>query len=135
MALLLSSLPAFPCILSRKAHWVVPRSKRQHGHLPSVVAAILLHAAVRLHVGVPLVAALLAVVLEEWSASLLQQQGQRSITYVVVHLHGVLLGLVLGPLAVEHVFTLCLGELVDLSTGKASEELLGELVGNGLACG
>jgi hypothetical protein len=44
-----------------------------------------------------------------------------------------LLGLVLGLLAVEEVLALGLGEAVDFTTGEASEELLGELVGDGLA--
>jgi hypothetical protein len=52
---------------------------------------------------------------------------------LVVELLGVLLGLVLGLLAVEEVLALGLGEAVDFTTGEASEELLGELVGDGLA--
>lgn len=47
---------------------------------------------------------------------------------------GVLTSLMLGPLAVNVVKPLGLAELVDLSTGKASEEFLGELVADGLAC-
>jgi hypothetical protein len=52
---------------------------------------------------------------------------------LVVELLGVLLGLVLGLLAVEEVFALGLGEAVDFTTSEAGEELLGELVGDGLA--
>jgi hypothetical protein len=78
-----------------------------------VVAEALLHAAMGLLlVGVVLV--VLAVVL-------------------VVELLGVLLGLVLGLLAVEEVLSLGLGEAVNLTAGEASEELLGKLVGDGLA--
>lgn len=52
---------------------------------------------------------------------------------VVVHALSILLGLVLGLLAVGEVHALGFGELVDLSTGDASEKLLGELVRDGLA--
>jgi hypothetical protein len=40
----------------------------------------------------------------------------------------------LGLLTVDVVGTLGLGELVDLTTDDAGEELLGELVVDGLAC-
>lgn len=53
---------------------------------------------------------------------------------LVVELLGALLGLVLGLLAVEEVLALGLGESVDLGTGEAGEELLGESVGDGLTC-
>ena len=43
-------------------------------------------------------------------------------------------GVVLGLLTINEVHALGLGELVDLSTGETSEELLGELVGDGFAC-
>lgn len=52
---------------------------------------------------------------------------------LVVELLSVLLGLVLGLLAVDPVGALGLGELVDLGAGEASEELLSEGVGDVLA--
>lgn len=52
---------------------------------------------------------------------------------LVVETLGVLLGLVLGLLFVDVVKALGLDELVDLSTGEGSDELLGELVVDGLA--
>jgi hypothetical protein len=55
-------------------------------------------------------------------------------TYLVIHVLGITPGLVLGLLAVKEVLTLCFSELVDLSTGETCEELLGELVRDGLAC-
>lgn len=54
---------------------------------------------------------------------------------LVVHVLGALLGLVLGALLVDPVGALALHEAVDLGAGEAREELLGELVGDGLACG
>lgn len=53
---------------------------------------------------------------------------------LVVHLLGVAPGLALGLLAVPGIGALGFGELVDLGTGEAGEQLLGELVGDGLAC-
>lgn len=53
---------------------------------------------------------------------------------LVVELLGVLPGLTLGLLAVDEVGTLSLGEAVDFTASEAGEELLGELVGDGLAC-
>ena len=52
---------------------------------------------------------------------------------LIVHALCVPLGLVLCLLPVEPVLALCLGELVDLGTGEASEQLLGERVRNRLA--
>lgn len=52
---------------------------------------------------------------------------------LVVELLSILLGTVLGPFAVDPVGALGLGELVDLGAGEASEELLGEGVGDVLA--
>lgn len=52
---------------------------------------------------------------------------------LVVETLSVLLGLVLGLLFVDVVKALGLDELVDLSTGKRSNKLLGELVVDGLA--
>jgi hypothetical protein len=56
-----------------------------------------------------------------------------ALVVILVQVLSVLLGMVLGLLAVDEVETLGLGQLVDLSTGEANEELLGELVGHGLA--
>jgi hypothetical protein len=53
---------------------------------------------------------------------------------VIVELLSTLLGLVLGALAVDVVGALGLGELVNLATGDAGQELLGEGVVDGLAC-
>jgi hypothetical protein len=53
---------------------------------------------------------------------------------LVVHVLNVLPGVVLGLLTVDKVHSLGLGELVNLSTGEADEELLGELVGDWLSC-
>lgn len=53
---------------------------------------------------------------------------------LVVQLLALLLRLVLRPLAVVLVHALGLGELVDLGTSKASEELLCKLVADWLAC-
>ena len=47
---------------------------------------------------------------------------------------GVLLGVVLGLLAVNPVHALGLGELVDFATDKAGDEFLGKGVADGLAC-
>ena len=55
------------------------------------------------------------------------------ICLLTVHVHGVVLSIALGTLTVEEVLALGLSELVNLSTGKASEELLGELVRDRLA--
>jgi hypothetical protein len=93
---------------------VDPPTRETH-HLPLVVLELVLEVAVRLLlVGVVLV--VVAVVL-------------------VVQLLGVLAGVALGALAVDEVGSLGLGELVDLGGGEARDELLGELVGDGLACG
>lgn len=40
----------------------------------------------------------------------------------------------LSTLAVDEVFTLGLGQLVDLSTRETNKSFLGELVGDSLAC-
>ena len=53
---------------------------------------------------------------------------------LVVHVLDVLPGVVLGLLTIDEVHSLGLGELVDFSTCETDEELLGELVGNWLAC-
>lgn len=53
---------------------------------------------------------------------------------VVVHLLGVLLGMVVSLDLVSLVETLGLGQLVDLSTGETSEDGLGGTVADGLAC-
>ena len=53
---------------------------------------------------------------------------------LVVHVLGILLGLAVGLLSVPLVHTLGLGELVDFTTDNASQEFLGESVGDGLAC-
>jgi hypothetical protein len=52
----------------------------------------------------------------------------------VVHALDLLLGMVLGLLAVDEVHALGLGQLVDLSTSETDKELLGELMGDGLSC-
>jgi hypothetical protein len=52
---------------------------------------------------------------------------------LIVHLLSVLLRLALGLLLVEPVLALGLGELVDLSSCEASQQLLCELVRYGLA--
>jgi hypothetical protein len=54
---------------------------------------------------------------------------------LVVQVLDVLLGLVLGPLTVDEVQSLGLGELVDLRAGETDEEFFGELMGDGLSCG
>lgn len=54
---------------------------------------------------------------------------------LVVQVLGLLASLALSPLAVDVVGALGLGETVDLAAGEASEELLGELVVDRLACG
>lgn len=53
---------------------------------------------------------------------------------LVVHILNALLGVVLGLLTVDEVHALGLGQLVNLSTGKTNEHLLGELMGDWLAC-
>lgn len=53
---------------------------------------------------------------------------------LIVELFAATLGLTLGLLAVDVVGALGLGEPVDLSTSEAGDQLLGELVGDGLAC-
>jgi hypothetical protein len=53
---------------------------------------------------------------------------------LVIQVLNVLLGVVLSLLAVNEVQALGLGELVDLSTGNTNKELLGELMGDWLAC-
>jgi hypothetical protein len=52
---------------------------------------------------------------------------------LVIEVLGVLLGMVLSLLAVDEVETLGLDQLVDLSTSEPDEELLGELMADGLA--
>lgn len=52
----------------------------------------------------------------------------------VVHALYLLLGVVLGLLAVDEVHALGLGQLVHLSTSETDKELLGELMGDGLSC-
>ena len=52
---------------------------------------------------------------------------------LVVHRLGTVLGLTLGLLAVDVVGALGLAELVDLAASETGDELLGELVVNGLA--
>jgi hypothetical protein len=52
----------------------------------------------------------------------------------VVHALDLLLGMVLGLLAVDEVHALGLGQLVNLSTSETDKELLGELMGDGLSC-
>jgi len=52
---------------------------------------------------------------------------------LVVHVLDLLLGVVLGLLAVDEVHALGLGQLVNLSTGKTDEHLLGELMGDRLS--
>ena len=52
---------------------------------------------------------------------------------LVVHLGGVLPGLVLGTLTVVGVHALGLGELVDFTTDEAGKKLLGKLVRDWLA--
>jgi hypothetical protein len=54
---------------------------------------------------------------------------------LIIHVLNVLLGVVLGLLAVDEVHALGLGQLVNLSTGNTDKELLGELMGDRLACG
>ena len=54
---------------------------------------------------------------------------------MIIHVLNVLLGVVLGLLAVDEVHALGLGQLVNLSTGNTDKELLGELMGDRLACG
>ena len=53
---------------------------------------------------------------------------------LVVEVLGLLLGGVLRFLTIDEVGTLGLGELVDLGTSNASNDLLGEAVGHLLAC-
>lgn len=53
---------------------------------------------------------------------------------LLVHVVGVLLGVVLGLLAVDPVHTLGLGELVNLAADEAGDELLGKSVVDFLAC-
>jgi hypothetical protein len=53
---------------------------------------------------------------------------------LVIHILNVLLGVVLGLLTVDEVHALGLGQLINLSTGKTNEHLLGELMGDWLAC-
>lgn len=52
---------------------------------------------------------------------------------LVVHALDLLLGVVLGLLTVDEVHALGLSQLVNLSTGKTDEHLLGELMGDRLA--
>lgn len=53
---------------------------------------------------------------------------------LVVHLVGVVLGVLLGPDLVDLVHTLGLRELVDSGTDKASNDLLGKGVADGPTC-
>lgn len=53
---------------------------------------------------------------------------------LVVHVLGILLGLAVGLFLVPFIHTLGLGELVDFTTHKSSQEFLGECVRDGLAC-
>jgi hypothetical protein len=52
---------------------------------------------------------------------------------LIIHVLDVLLGVVLGLLAINEVHALSLGELVNLSACESDEEFLGELVRNWLA--
>ncbi len=47
---------------------------------------------------------------------------------LVVHVLDLLLGVVLGLLAIDEVHTLGLGQLVNLSTSKTNKQFLGELM-------
>jgi hypothetical protein len=107
--------PMLPQSLDRCQTYLLPKSpSSERTHLPVVVLELVLELAVRLLlVGVVLV--VVTVVL-------------------VVEVLGVAAGIALGALAVDEVGALGLGELVDLGGGEAGEELLGELVGDGLAC-
>jgi hypothetical protein len=53
---------------------------------------------------------------------------------LLVHVLGVLLGVVMGLLAVNPVHTLGLGELVDFATDDAGDKFLGKGVADWLAC-
>jgi hypothetical protein len=53
---------------------------------------------------------------------------------LVVQMLNILLRMALGLLAVNIIQALRLDKLVDLGAREADEKLLGELVGNGLAC-
>ena len=53
---------------------------------------------------------------------------------LVIHILNVLLGVVLGLLTVDEVHALGLDQLINLSTGKTNEHLLGELMRDWLAC-
>lgn len=91
---------------------------------------LLQHACNRLHLPVVVVEVLLEVL--RWSL-LVGVVLVLATVVLVVQLLSAALGLVLSLLAVVEVFALGLGESVDLSTGEASEELFGELVGDWLA--
>ena len=52
---------------------------------------------------------------------------------VIVHVFGILLGVLVGADLVDLIHTLGLGELVDLSTDEANKGLLGESVLDRLA--
>jgi hypothetical protein len=54
---------------------------------------------------------------------------------MLIHVLGVPLRIPLGLLAVDVIGALGLGEAVNFTAGETREELLGELVGDGLACG
>lgn len=56
-----------------------------------------------------------------------------ALVVLLVHLVGVLLGVLLGTDLVDLIHTLGLGKSVDLRTDDASKKLLGESVANGLA--
>ena len=57
-----------------------------------------------------------------------------SAVVLIIQLMRPLLGLMLGPFAVNEISALCLGELVDFGACKASEEFFGELVRDVFAC-
>jgi hypothetical protein len=68
-----------------------------------------------------------------WGLPLLRVVVLMTSVVLVVELVAPLLSLVVGALLVNEVHALRLGEAVDLSTGETGEELLGKLVGDGLA--
>lgn len=53
---------------------------------------------------------------------------------LVIELFGIVLSLSLGFVTVPGISTLGLGQLVGLSSGDASEHLLGRMMANRLAC-
>jgi hypothetical protein len=52
---------------------------------------------------------------------------------LIIEVLGLLLSMVLGPLLVQEVQAFGLSQLVNLSTGKANKEFLGELMGDWFA--